>query len=73
MSSWDIGESVAGYVWRAASPRAQVLLQHGYGEYAERYVTQYSGLIPKLNQNGFDVYAIDLPGHGRTDGERGQV
>lgn len=73
MSAWDIGEPVAGYVWKSASPRAQLLLQHGYGEYAERYLTQYSELIPKLNQNGFDVYAIDLPGHGRTEGERGQI
>lgn len=73
MSSWDIGEAVAGYVWKASSPRAQVLLQHGYGEYAERYLTQYNELVPKLNHAGFDVYAIDLPGHGRTQGERGQI
>jgi alpha-beta hydrolase superfamily lysophospholipase len=73
MNSWDIGADVAGYVWKSPNPKAQVLLQHGYGEYAERYVDQYSNLIPKLNQNGFDVYAIDLPGHGNTKGERGLV
>ena len=73
MTSWNIGADVAGYAWKAASPRGQVLLQHGYGEYAERYVTQYNDLIPKLNQNGLDVYAIDLPGHGNTAGERGLV
>ena len=73
MTSWDIKEDVAGYVWKAPSPRAQVLLQHGYGEYAERYINQYSGLIPKLNKNGFDVYAIDLPGHGNSKGERGLI
>jgi len=73
MSNWDIGEKVAGYVFKANSPRAQLLLQHGYGEYAERYIEQYSQLIPKLVANGIDVYAIDLPGHGNTPGERGQV
>ena len=73
MTSWDIKEDVAGYVWKAPSPRAQLLLQHGYGEYSERYINQYSGLIPKLNQNGFDVYAIDLPGHGNSKGERGLI
>jgi alpha-beta hydrolase superfamily lysophospholipase len=73
MSNWDIGENVAGYFYKANSPRAQLLLQHGYGEYAERYIEQYSQLIPKLVANGIDVYAIDLPGHGNTTGERGQV
>lgn len=73
MSSWDIGEAVAAYVWKASSPKAQLLLQHGYGEYAERYVDQYSQLIPKLVANGLDVYAFDLPGHGNTAGERALV
>jgi len=45
MSNWDIGENVAGYFYKANSPRAQLLLQHGYGEYAERYIEQYSQLI----------------------------
>jgi len=52
MSNWDIGENVAGYFYKANSPRAQLLLQHGYGEYAERYIEQYSQLIPKLVANG---------------------
>ncbi|MFY8027499.1 MAG: alpha/beta hydrolase, partial [Aquiluna sp.] len=73
MNSWDIGADVAGYVWKVENPRAQVLLQHGYGEYAQRYVEFYSQLIPKLNQNGLDVYAIDLPGHGNSKGTRGLV
>jgi len=73
MNSWDIGADVAGYVWKVDNARAQVLLQHGYGEYAQRYVEYYSQLIPKLNQNGLDVYAIDLPGHGTTKGTRGLV
>ncbi len=35
---WDIGTGVAGYAWPAPEPRAALLLQHGYGEYAQRFV-----------------------------------
>ena len=28
--------------WTVASPRAVVVLQHGFGEYAERYVAGYT-------------------------------
>ena len=31
--------------WTAASPRAVVVLQHGFGEYAERYLDQFAGLV----------------------------
>lgn len=71
--SWDIGTGVAGFIWDAENPRANILLQHGLGEYSERYVWQYNQLIPKLVARGFNVYAIDLPGHGDSEGLRGQV
>jgi alpha-beta hydrolase superfamily lysophospholipase len=71
--SWDIGTGVAGFVWYSQTPKANLLLQHGLGEYSERYVWQYNQLIPKLVANGFNVYAIDLPGHGESIGERGLV
>ena len=70
---WVIEAPVAGYHWKAKNPKAQLLLQHGVAEYSERYVTQYSQLIPKLVAKGFDVYAIDLEGHGNTAGIRGLV
>jgi acylglycerol lipase len=70
---WIVKKGITGFYWQAPSAKAQILLQHGLGEYSERYVTQYNQLIPKLLANGFDVYAVDLPGHGRSEGERGLV
>ena len=68
---WDIGTRVAGYAWRAASPRAIVLLEHGWGDYSQRYVKQFSQLIPHLLDRGISVYAIDMWGNGRSPGSRG--
>ncbi|HZN69386.1 MAG TPA: alpha/beta hydrolase [Tepidisphaeraceae bacterium] len=67
---WDVGTGVQGYAWGAARPRAVLLLQHGFGEYAERYVRQYGALIPRLLAIGLSVYAFDLMGHGRSPGRR---
>jgi acylglycerol lipase len=71
--SWDTGTGLAGYCWEAANPRAVVLLQHGLGEYAERYVAHYSQLVPRLVAAGLSVYALDLSGHGRSPGPRAAV
>jgi len=70
---WTTTPGVQGYVWRAPSPRAVLLLQHGYREYATRYVGQYNALIPHLLETGLDVYALDLRGHGRSSGRRGMT
>ena len=68
---WDTGTGVAGYVWHAPEPRAVLLLQHGYGEYARRFVGQYSRLIPRLLNLGVSVYAFDMRGSGHSPGRRG--
>ncbi|MHA0034100.1 lysophospholipase [Deinococcus sp. PESE-13] len=71
---WSIpGTPVTGYVWAAESPRAAVLLTHGLGEYARRYVDHFGALIPHLVQAGYTVYAYDQRGHGNSPGERGLV
>jgi acylglycerol lipase len=71
---WSSGSGLAGFCWPAAGrSRANVLLQHGYGEYSERFVVQYSGLIPQLQQLGCNVYAVDLWGHGYSPGTRGLI
>lgn len=69
--SWKVpGAPVEGYVWHAASPRAAVLLSHGFGEYAHRYVDRYHQLIPTLVNDGFTVYAYDHRSHGRSAGRQ---
>ena len=68
---WDVGTGVTGYVWRAPHPRAVLLVEHGWGDYAQRYVTQFSRLIPHLLDRGISVYAIDMWGNGRSPGSRG--
>lgn len=71
--TWDLSLDVAAFMWPAENPKANLLLQHGLGEYTTRYIEQYSKLIPTLNSLGFNVYAIDLPGHGFSKGSRGLV
>lgn len=68
---WDISRGVVGFAWRTPDARANLLLAHGFAEYSERYVDHYAQLIPRLNAAGFDVYAFDLKGHGRSAGARG--
>ena len=69
--AWDFGRGLSGYAWRARDARANVLITHGFAEYAERYVTRYHQLVPKLNALGFDVFGWDMRGHGRSPGARG--
>ena len=49
------------------TPRANIILVHGIGEYCERYrhVAEF------LNGIGCAVYGFDHPGHGRSEGKRG--
>jgi alpha-beta hydrolase superfamily lysophospholipase len=68
---WDVGTGVAGYAWHAMSPRAAVVIEHGWGDYAQRYVNQFGQLIPRLLARGVTVYAIDMWGNGRSPGARG--
>ena len=47
-----------------------LLLQHGFAEYAQRYVERYGALVPRLLELGVSVHAFDLWGHGRSPGRR---
>jgi acylglycerol lipase len=68
---WDIGTGVTGSMWQAPDAKAVLLLEHGWGDYAQRYVKQSSRLIPHLLARGISVYAIDMWGNGRSPGRRG--
>lgn len=74
LQQWTVpGAPVTGYTWPASSPRGAVLLSHGVGEYAGRYVERYHALIPTLVAAGFTVYAYDQRGHGQSTGRRAVV
>lgn len=55
--------------WKCNTPKAAVLLIHGLGEHCQRY----EHLAAALNEQGYSLYSMDLPGHGRSEGDRGHV
>lgn len=55
--------------WRPATPRASLVLSHGYAEHSGRY----AALAEALAGHGFAVYAPDHRGHGHSEGERANV
>ncbi len=48
-------------------PRAIINLVHGFKDHSGRF----SAWAQKLNREGFGVIAVDLRGHGRSEGRRG--
>ena len=50
-------------------PRGAVIVLHGYAEHSGRY----GHVIGYLNGQGYNVHAMDLRGHGRSEGLRGDV
>ncbi len=61
------GDRVFYQRWTPAEPpRAVLLLVHGLAEHSTRYV----GFAEFFTAAGFAVYALDFPGHGRSDGPR---
>jgi len=49
--------------------RAAIILVHGLGEHVQRY----SHWVDRLNEKGFGFVGVDLPGHGRSDGKKGNL
>ena len=47
------------------TPKAGVVIVHGYGEHTGRYVH----VAEELTQNGYAVSTFDLRGHGRSQGD----
>ncbi|KAI8941821.1 hypothetical protein NX059_003021 [Plenodomus lindquistii] len=50
-----------------------VILQHGYAEYASRYLTSHHNIISHFLRSNYAIYALDLWGHGKSPGTRGVV
>ncbi|MGH7576566.1 MAG: lysophospholipase [Longimicrobiales bacterium] len=55
--------------WEAARPRAAVLIVHGLADHSGRY----EPVGERLASHGLSSYALDLRGHGVSDGRRGHA
>lgn len=55
--------------WEASTPIATLAIVHGFGEHSARY----EPMATHFTQKGVQVVAIDLRGHGRSDGKRGVI
>lgn len=62
----DDGLSLFTQQWCVESPKAAVVIVHGVAEYSRRYLH----VANFLNEHGFNAYAIDHRGHGRSEGKR---
>lgn len=65
------GERVATYLWRGkVSPaRGRVVLVHGWTGTA----ASMAKFVAPLQSGGFDVVAMDMPGHGRSSGHTHRI
>lgn len=53
--------------WQPEStPKAVIVIVHGFGEHSDRYVNVVNKLVPK----GYAIAALDHRGHGRSSGQR---
>ena len=51
--------------WLGNAPKAAIVLVHGYAEHSGRY----QHVAERFTEAGYDVYAFDLRGHGRSEGK----
>ena len=55
--------------WTPAEPHAVIILSHGLAEHSGRY-EEFANVF---SDAGFAIYAVDFPGHGKSDGKRGHI
>lgn len=55
--------------YQADNERARLVIAHGLGEHSGRYGNVVERLLPK----GITIWALDLRGHGHSDGRQGHV
>lgn len=63
------GTSIAYRAWPKAGANITLAAVHGLGEHAGRYDRFAQGMA----QHGLGTYAVDLRGHGKSEGQRGHV
>jgi len=63
------GANIFYRCWAPAEPRAVLLLAHGLAEHSGRY----GDFASFFADAGIATYALDFPGHGRSDGKRGHI
>lgn len=61
------GTVFAAYENQIAAPKASVCMVHGVGE----HFTRYQEMAEQLGERGYNVYGLDLLGHGNSPGNRG--
>ncbi len=61
--------NLQGIAWKTQEPVATVCLIHGFGEHAGRY----HHVAEVFNKHQLNLYGLDLIGHGRSDGRRGDI
>lgn len=55
--------------WEVASPKKAVCVVHGFGE----HIYRYTHVASHFNSKEISCYGIDLPGHGKSTGKRGDI
>ncbi len=55
--------------WEKPQAKASLIITHGQGEHSECYVR----VVEALKDLPINIYALDLRGHGRSEGSRGVV
>jgi len=63
------GHCINLYRWEIDEPKANIFVAHGLGEHGGRY----EHFAIHFNQLGYNVYALDHQGHGKSFGKKGHI
>jgi len=63
------GTKIAYRAWPKPDAEITFAVVHGLGEHAGRY----AGFAAGMAKHGIGTYAMDLRGHGKSEGQRGHV
>lgn len=63
------GTALVLHRWQPEAPVGTLIIVHGYAEHATRHID----LARSAMEVGYDVFAPDLRGHGKSPGARGSV